>query len=89
MGSISGFADARSLAKLYQVAVLGWNGSAPIISPETWNGMAQPFITGIEDSYLAKQMGIMGNYSFSAAGELRTSPLVCLLIYWHLAQLDL
>jgi len=75
VGSISGFSNARSLAKLYNSAILSPN---PRISSRTWCHMAHPFITGIEDSYLAKQVGIMGNYSFSAAGELRTSPEVCI-----------
>jgi len=77
VGSVSGFVSARSLAQLYNDALLvGQNNlSPPIISHSTWSRMTEVPIQSHDTSW-ARKLGILGDWRMSAAGQVRNSPKV-------------
>ena len=82
VGSVSGFSSARALAQLYNDAVLaGQNNKSTSISKQTWTKISQP-VNVLESNNFAVQLGLISNWTKSAAGQVRTSPKVryCIII---------
>lgn len=76
VGYVSGFASATALAQLYNNAILSGPDDKPaIISGETWDKMSRPVST-IPHTNLAVQLGLISNWTISAAGQIRSSPKV-------------
>ena len=76
VGSVSGFASARSVAELYNRAILvGADSTSPHLSENTWLHMFQHFPTVEHGSFL-KTIGLANNWTMTAAGQIRNSPKV-------------
>lgn len=76
IGSVGGFASARSIAQLYNSAILtGPGNTSPIISEAAWQHMYQ-HTSAHEQGGLFKRLGISSNWTMTAAGQSRNSPKV-------------